>query len=58
MRRQTEEGVRSVTDLQQRLHSQAALIASLQDQVQSLQDALQQAHNELGVQGKQSDEIK
>ncbi|XP_042218516.1 centrosomal protein of 135 kDa-like isoform X2 [Homarus americanus] len=58
LRRQTEEGGRTVTDLQQRLHSQAALIASLQDQVQNLQEALQQAHGELGLQGKQSDEIK
>nr|XP_045584865.1 centrosomal protein of 135 kDa-like isoform X2 [Procambarus clarkii] len=58
LRRQTEEGGRTVTDLQQRLHSQAALIASLQDQVQNLQDALQQAHDELGLRGKQSDEIK
>ncbi|XP_071548097.1 uncharacterized protein [Panulirus ornatus] len=58
LRRQTEEGSRAVTDLQQRLHSQAALISSLQDQVQSLQDALQRAHDELGLQGKQSDEIK
>ncbi|XP_069953846.1 centrosomal protein of 135 kDa isoform X2 [Cherax quadricarinatus] len=58
LRRQTEEGGRTVTDLQQRLHSQAALIASLQDQVQNLQDALQKAHDELGLRGKQSDEIK
>lgn len=58
LRRQTEEGSRQTTDLSQRLHSQAALIASLQDQVVGLQSALQQSHDQLGMQGKESDEIK
>ncbi|KAK7083847.1 hypothetical protein SK128_028622, partial [Halocaridina rubra] len=58
LRHQTEEGGRVAVDLQQRLQSQAILISSVQDQVQSLQNALEQAHGELGLQGKQSDEIK
>lgn len=58
LRHQTEEGGRIATELHQRLQSQGSLIASLQDQVQALQDALQQANNELGLQGKQSDDMK
>ncbi|XP_066943148.1 centrosomal protein of 135 kDa-like isoform X1 [Macrobrachium rosenbergii] len=58
LRLQNEEGRRMATDLQQRLQSESILIASLQDQVQSLQEALQLAHGELGLQGKQSDDIK
>ncbi|XP_064100884.1 cingulin-like [Macrobrachium nipponense] len=58
LRLQNEEGRRMAADLQQRLQSESILIASLQDQVQSLQEALQLAHGELGLQGKQSDDIK
>ncbi|KAK4321430.1 hypothetical protein Pmani_007750 [Petrolisthes manimaculis] len=58
LRRQTEEGSRQTSDLTQRLHSQGALIASLQDQVVGLQNALQQSHDQLGMQGKESDDIK
>ncbi|XP_068231559.1 centrosomal protein of 135 kDa-like [Palaemon carinicauda] len=58
LRIQNEEGRRMTVDLQQRLQSESILISSLQDQVQSLQEALQAAHGELGLQGKQSDDIK
>ncbi|XP_042874854.1 golgin subfamily A member 4-like isoform X2 [Penaeus japonicus] len=58
LRHQTEEGGRIATELHQRLQSQGSLISSLQDQVQALQEALQQANNELGLQGKQSDDMK
>lgn len=57
-RRLAEEGSRTATDLQQRLNSQSALVASLQEQAQNLQAALQQAHDQLGLQGKESEEVK
>lgn len=57
-RRLAEDGSRTATELQQRLNSQSALVASLQDQAQNLQAALQQAHDQLGLQGKQSEEVK
>ena len=41
-----------------RLQSQATLIASLQDQVQSLQAALQQTNADLGISNQQSDKFK
>lgn len=58
LRRLADEGSRTATDLQQRLNSQAALVASLQDQAQNLQAALQEAHDRLGLQGKESEEFK
>ena len=55
---QSDEGDRAMSDLQMRLQSQATLITSLQEQVQSLQSALQQANSELGLTSKQSEKFR
>ncbi|CAL4066396.1 unnamed protein product [Meganyctiphanes norvegica] len=57
-RYQNEEGKRTMGEQQQRLQSQGTLVGSLQDQVQSLQDALQLANMQLASTGQEADKYK
>lgn len=47
-----------VSELEERLQSQATLIISLQEQTQALQSALEQTQSELGISSKHSEQFR